>query len=141
MAVVKRLSGIVNQVFPTGALLMFAMNSLPSHWTNALAGQQPQGILERPLLSASGLSSTGRASCKTASAGGNATIRDLLIDQSCREAASGGYDADLTACFSPTSSAWQAAQMQSEAGQYTQLSPMHKPPFPHPMHPLLWHLS
>jgi len=63
-------------------------NSLPAQWTNALAGQQPQGILERPLSSASGLS-TGRASCMTGGAGGSATIRDLLINQSCREAASG----------------------------------------------------
>ncbi len=64
-------------------------NSLPSQWTNALAGQQPQGILEQPLSSASGQGSIGRASCMTGSAGGSTTIRDLLINQSCREAASG----------------------------------------------------
>lgn len=114
---------------------------MPSQWTDALAGQQPQGILERPLASALGLSSTGRAPSKTGSAGGNATIRDLLINQSCREAASGGYNPDLTACFSPTLCARRATQVQSKAGQHPQLSPMHQPPFPHPTDPLLWHHS
>ncbi|DBB03480.1 TPA: hypothetical protein ACH3X3_010833 [Trebouxia sp. C0006] len=60
----------------------------PPHWTKVLAGQQPQGILEQPQSLASGVSSIGRAPCMTGSAGGSATIRDLLINQSCREAAS-----------------------------------------------------
>ena len=54
---------------------------------------------------------------------------------------SGGYNPDLTACFSPTSSARQTAQLPSKAGQHTQLSPMYQPPFPHPTHPLFWHHS
>ena len=61
----------------------------PPQWTKVLAGQQPQGILEQPQSLASGVSSIGRAPCMTGSAGGSATIRDLLINQSCREAASG----------------------------------------------------
>lgn len=90
-AVVSRVSKHYNMPFATACRAPSALadlsadcrESLPSVWKSALAGQVPQGSL------GPSASSRGRPSCLTGSAGGNATLRDLLIDQSCREAASG----------------------------------------------------